>query len=232
MYEIISTKNDVCKEKYILYAEPVGEYGFPKLEPVYANFDGIKPVAFHEAAKERNPRKALVHFFLDDYRFSNLWNNCDKYIDILRNFKYVCSPDFSVYSNMPKTMQIWNVYRSRALAHYMTLWGISVIPTVTWSDESSYYFCFDGLPYGSTLAVSTNGCFTEIGRAYYRNGFLEMCKRLNPKNVLVIGREIPVDIDTEIIYMKSFGQEMTDRIESGGFKKWEAEAEPQKVSRA
>lgn len=39
-----------------------------------------------------------------------------------------------------------------------------------------------------------------------------MCRRLHPYNVLVIGKEIEVDSDADIIYMKSFGQNMTNRL--------------------
>ena len=30
-----------------------------------------------------------VHFFLDDYQFERLWKRPDKYIELLRKFKYV-----------------------------------------------------------------------------------------------------------------------------------------------
>lgn len=211
MYKSISTINDVTKEKYILGAK-LTVLGFPVLEPVHAKITGIRPVPFQDAGREKRPKECIAHFFTDDYRFERIWNNCEKYLDILKNFKYACSPDFSCYSNMPYVMQLWQIYRSRALSHFLSMNGISVIPTATWSGESSFDFCFDGLPQNSTLVVSTNGCFTEQGKTCYRRGFEEMCKRLNPYNVLVVGREIHVDADTEIIYFDSFGQDMSKRL--------------------
>lgn len=212
MYRSIHTLNDVLKEKYSFGAE-LTEFGFPKLVPVRAELGHLRPVPFQSASKERNPKKCIVHFFLDDYKFERLWNNCEKYLGILQNFKYVCGPDFSFYSDMPYVMQLWNVYRNRALSHFMTAMGMDVIPTVGWADEKSFEFCFDGLPEESTLAVSTNGCFSESGKACFRAGFSEMCRRLHPYNVLVIGKEIEVEDTVEIVYLDSFGQEMTKRLE-------------------
>lgn len=212
MYCSINTKNDVIKEGYILNSELSGEYGFPKLNAVHAVLDDVRPIPFNSASKEKRPRECVCHFFIEDMAFERLWNNCDKYIDILENYKYVCSPDFSFYSDMPKAMQIWQTYRGRALGFYLQECGIDVIPTVGWGFEDSFDFCFDGLPQNSTLAVSTNGCFSKTGKQCYKHGFEEMCKRLNPYNVLVVGKEIEVDVDVPIIYMNSFGQEMSNRI--------------------
>lgn len=211
MYDGISTINDVAKEKYILGAE-LTKFGFPVLNPVRARCDKLRPVPFQDAGKEKKPKECIAHFFTDDYRFERIWNNCEKYLDMLKNFKYVCSPDFSCYSNMPYALQLWQIYRSHAISYFLSANGISVIPTVTWSGEESFDFCFGGLPQNSTLAVSTNGCFTEQGKDCYRKGFKEMCRCLNPYNVLVIGREIRVDADIEIVYLNSFGQDMSKRI--------------------
>ena len=212
MYNSINTKNDVAKEGYILNCELSGEYDLPKLGSIHAYFDDLRPVPFNKAVSEKKPRECVCHFFIEDMAFERVWNNCDKYLDILQNFKYVCSPDFSFYSDMPKAMQIWQTYRSRALGYYLSANGISVIPTVDWGFEDSFEWCFDGLPQNSTLAVSTNGCFSRIGKECYRRGFEEMCRRLNPYNVLVVGREIEVDVDVPIIYMDSYGQEISKKL--------------------
>ena len=212
MYNSINTKNDVMKEYYISNCTLAGTYGFPNLEPIVACLDNLKPISFNNAIKEKNPKDSVCHFFIDDMAFERLWNNCDKYIDVLKNFKYVCSPDFSMYSDMPKAMQIWQIYRNRALAFYLSTYGINVIPTVSWGFKDSFDWCFDGLPQNSTLAVSTNGCFSKIGKECYKLGFYEMCKRLNPYNIMVIGKEIKVDIDIPIIYLDSYGQQMTERL--------------------
>lgn len=222
IYSQINIENDTLKESYILGAELSGRYGFPQLHPIHADLGRLSSVPFNKAKSEKNPRQSFVHFFVNDYEFERIWNNCDQHIDYLQNFKYVCSPDFSMYSDMPLALQIYNTYRNRAVARYLWANGIDVIPTVGWSDESSFEWCFDGLPQNSTLAVSTNGCFFPEGKECYQKGFEEMCRRLNPYNVIVIGSEIPVDVEVDTIYFKSHGQEMAERI-SYGRKKWQKE---------
>lgn len=54
--------------------------------------------------------------------------------------------DFSLYGDMPKSMMVWNTYRSRLISQLMQKAGIIVIPTVSWADEKTFDFCFDRLP--------------------------------------------------------------------------------------
>lgn len=213
MYDLICTQNDVLREHFIAGAELVGKYGFPQLEPINADVEGLKSVPFHMASKEKNPRKAVCHCFLDDYRFETLWKEPLKSLETLQNFKYFCPCDFSVYSNMPKALQIYQIYRDRAIHHYFSCFGgVNCIPVVTWSDKASYEFCFDGLPKNSTLTVSTNGCHTIKAREYYKDGFMEMCRRLEPNRVIVVGGRIDVDCDVEIQYLDGFSQSMNKRL--------------------
>lgn len=215
IYNSICTINDVLKERYICGTELVGDFDIPKLNPIQVNLDNFRAVPYNLASKEKKPKECILHFFIDDYRFESVWNNFEKCLETISFFKYACAPDFSVYSNMPKVMQIWQVYRNRALSMYLWNSGINVIPTVTWSDKASYEFCFDGLPGNSTLAVSTNGCHTIKAREYYKTGFKEMCKRLNPYNILVIGGKIDIDTDIPIVYLNGFSQDMTERLKNG-----------------
>lgn len=211
MYTKIHTQKDVLRERY-LYQSELTPLGFPKLLPVHASLSGLNAVSFCEAVKEKNPKKALCHFFIDDTRFEPLWNQPQKYLPMLENFKYVCAPDFSFYDSMPKVMQLHQVYRSRALAWWLFMNGCDVIPTVGWGNAETFDFCFEGLPEESTLAVSTNGCFTDQGKECYQQGFKEMCSRLHPAEILVVGRPIDVDTDVKITYRESFGQQLTRKL--------------------
>ena len=59
---------------------------------------------------------------------------------------------------------------------------MTVIPAVNWGDERSFEFCFDGIEKGCTIAVSTLGSRKQ--KQAFMRGFSEMCRRLEPKNVL------------------------------------------------
>ena len=47
----------------------------------------------------------FVHFYEDDASFERIWNNPQKYIPILKKYKGVITPDFSIYRDMPLVMQ-------------------------------------------------------------------------------------------------------------------------------
>ena len=52
-------------------------------------------------AKSSDKKNIGIHFYLDDYQFERLWNNPQEYIEILKQYKCILSPDFSLYLDMP-----------------------------------------------------------------------------------------------------------------------------------
>ena len=136
-----------------------------------------------------------VHFFLDDYQFERLWNRPDKYIQLLLKFKYVLSPDFSMYTDYPKAMQMWKHYQKHWLGAYMELFGIKVIPTIGWSDKDSFKWCFDGEPKNSIVAVSSIGTQRDKeSKQAFLEGYNKMLEVLKPTKILFWGN-IPNEID-------------------------------------
>lgn len=205
--------NDSMRERLIYGAELVGKYDFPAVPPIGpVDLRGLNSIPFSAAKKEKCPKLGVCHFFIDDQKFERVWTHPEQYLEILKNFKYVCGPDFSCYDSMPKAMQIWQTYRNRAMAYWFWMNQINVIPTAGWGGPETYSWCFDGLPAESVIAVSTNGCHTQAGRECYIDGFREMCRRLKPKKVLVIGNKITVSTETEVVHMPSYGQLLTQRI--------------------
>ena len=101
------------------------------------NLKDIPIQGFNYALKEQHPENVGVHFFLHDYQFERVWNYPDRYTEILSKFAFVLSPDFSPYSDSPKAIQIYNVYRNRWCARYWQEYGIKVIPTITWANDDS-----------------------------------------------------------------------------------------------
>lgn len=148
---------------------------------------------------------------MDDYQFLRLWTHPDKYIPMLSKFEYVMSPDFSTYTDFPKALQIYNHFRKHWLGAYMQMYGIDVIPTISWSDRESFEWCFDGEPVGSVVAVSSVGVMNSKERkALFMDGYNEMMKRLEPKTVLFYG-QVPEECTGNIVKIKSFGEELTER---------------------
>lgn len=130
-----------------------------------------------------------VHFYIDDYRFERIWNNPTAYLDRIKRFQGVITPDFSLYREMPLVMQQWNTYRGRTIGYWLQSNNVEVIPNIRWGDERTYSFCFDGIERGKTVAVGTHGCIRKKeDRAFFRKGLAEMMAQLAPKHIIVYGR--------------------------------------------
>jgi hypothetical protein len=167
------------KDKFTSY----GNYDFPlifKQEIALANLELIR---FSSIIKdEYRDLDATVHFFEDDERFDEVWKNPDAYIGEIAQYRQALSPNFSLYVNMPRVLQIFNTFRSRWLGAFWQEAGLTVIPTITWGDKTSYEFCFDAVEHGSVVAVSTLGC-TDVEWLFLK-GFAEMCERIEPECVI------------------------------------------------
>ena len=145
-------------------------------------------------------------------------NNPDKYFEILKNFRYVCSPDFSFYEGMPLATRIWQVYRSRSLGWWLHVNGFEVIPSVGWNGQDSFNWCFDGLPVGGTVAVSTTGCCFADGWQCFTDGYRAMIGRISPTQALVIGHDLPEPLRglVPVVCLPDFGHDLRRRVSGRG----------------
>ena len=148
-----------------------------------------KVISFSKAmSKTWNDFDCWVVFYEHDRKFERLWNNPRQYLNKLKKFKGVISPDFSLYRNMPLCMQMWNTYRGRALATWMQSNGIEIIPNVRFGDERTFAFCFDGIEENKTVAVGTHGCIKRReDKLFFKVGLARMIQRLSPKAIIVYG---------------------------------------------
>lgn len=161
-------------------------------------------IGFNYAKSSKN-KSAGIHFYLDDYQFERLWNNPSEYVDILKEYECMLSPDFSLYLDMPMPMKIWNVYRSRQLGHYYQEMGIKVIPTIQWAEKETFEFAFKGIPKGSVVSVSTIGVKRdENALKIWHEGMDAMIKEIEPSTILVYGGKLDYDYgDIKVIYYKN-----------------------------
>lgn len=168
--------------------EGVGPYGIPEIMPVpYKEVDNW--ISFNFALSCDEPQIHGVHFFVDDYQFNRLWTNPDTYLERLKRFQAVCTPDFSTYTDYPLALQIYNHYRKHWLGAYWQLNGIPVIPSISWSDEKSFDWCFDGEPVGGTVAVSSVGTQKNAElRRLFMLGYDAMLERLQPETIIFYGK--------------------------------------------
>lgn len=174
--------NDIWRAFLVENAKFTDQWEFPIIQGT--NLKVTEAIPFDKALKFDEFHK-WVHFYIHDEAFERIWNNPKQYLERLRKFQGVISPDFSLYRDMPLAMQIWNTYRNRSIGVWLQENHVPVIPNVRWSDERSYGFCFEGIEEGSTLAISTNGCIQgKKNRKYFTQGLKEMVSVLKPKTII------------------------------------------------
>lgn len=171
--------------------------------PIINNDNYIpKDVIGFNYAKTNKEKNVGIHFYLDDYQFERVWNKPEDYIEILKQYECIFSPDFSLYMDMPIAMKIWNVYRSRLIGQYYQEQGIKVIPTLSWAEKETFEFCFDGIPKGSIVSISTIGVKrNKEALKIWNAGVDELIKRIKPSTILIYGGKLDYDYgNIQVIY--------------------------------
>ncbi|WP_276874155.1 DUF4417 domain-containing protein [Dialister micraerophilus] len=145
-----------------------------------------------------------VHFFLDDYQFERIWQRPTVYARKLSKFKVIASPDFSLYTDYPTAMQIWNTYRKQWIGAYLQHYGIHIIPTISWSDKQSFEYCFDGIQKRSAVIISDIGTTNnKEAEKIFLQGIKELEKKIQPTKILIYGNKMNIKTHIPTQYIKS-----------------------------
>lgn len=146
---------------------------------------------------EETPSNTCLHTYSYDYQFNTVWTDPYKWLARLKKFDSVLAPDFSLYRDMPKALQIYNHYRKHWVAKFWSDNGIKVIPNIAWSTPDNYEWCFEGEPKNSVVAVASTGALREKeSRELFLQGYEEMKKRLEPIKIIFYG-SIPQELKNE-----------------------------------
>lgn len=169
-----------------------GKWEVPVIIKQAIPLDHVELVAYSDTRRNDRPenRSRGVHFFVDDYRFNDLYYHPDRSLEKLRQYAFLFSPDYSVYADMPMGRQLESVWHSRWVGAYWQSKGLTVIPTVMWSDARSFSFCFDGIEKGSIVAVGMIGCKKNNKKANLL-GYNAMLERIEPSAVICFGKPFP-----------------------------------------
>lgn len=136
---------------------------------------------------KKNSNKIIMPFVYDKI-LNRYWNEPLKYIPLFQTVMAVGTPDYSVYKSMNVNEIRHNIYKNRWLGCLWQEYGCKVIPTIAWSDESTYDICFSGLENNSVVMISTVGCLKH--QKEFLEGFNEMRRRIDPSLIIVYGRLI------------------------------------------
>lgn len=157
----------------------VGKYEIPLTNKQEFDIDAeIKPFNF-----SKTHRCDGVHFFIHDYQFQRIFDNIETYTEIFKKYKYVFTPDCSLYTNYPLALQIWQIYKKQFVGAFLQSEGVNIVNTVTWGDEKSFEFCFDGIEKGSFVGISDVGTSKES----FLMGYHQMLRRIEPTQIILHG---------------------------------------------
>lgn len=185
----INSARSGCKDVFHAFLVNNATYD-TDLEIPCLKMESKKPnrlILFSNAIKSTD-YNSWVHFYEDDVNFERIWNKPKKYLNILKKFNGVISPDFSIYRDMPLIMQQWNIYRSRAISHWLQENGILVIPNIRFGDERTFELSCAGIQKNGVIAVGSHGCIKlNSERKYFIDGLKYIVNRLEPSVLVVYG---------------------------------------------
>ena len=185
------TDPDFCNYLKTSGMELIGVYDIPRVKGIrFKHLDQVDFLGFNYSTQPELIRAGdkWVHFFLPDHYIERVWDNLDHYEAVFSAYNGIVQPDFSLYTDMPRAMQIWQHYRRNWVAQWYQSKGIHVIPSPAWGDEDSFEWCFEGMPRGSCLAISTVGCVqNRVNREIFNRGFIEVLRQLEPSQLIMYG---------------------------------------------
>ncbi len=178
-----------------------GKWNIPIIRKTELDLGNVDLISYSDIKVndiDENKRKG-VHFYIDDYRMEVLYNNPERVMKRLSQYRFLISPDYSLYKDMPQAVQLFNVFKSRWCGAYWQKHGLIVVPNASWGDVSTFDYCFDGIEKGSVVAVGTIGC--KKSRCCFMRGYNEMLRRIEPSAIICFGEPfdemqgplIPVD---------------------------------------
>lgn len=196
-----SMRNDdlFMRNKYKM----VGKFDIPLVKKQNIDIENIQLIAYSDINKIMPLLDKLygVHFFVDDYRMDKMYAQPQYYLNKLSRFGYILTPDYSLYAEMPNTIQKYNVFRNRWCGAYWQEHGLIVIPAISWGLAPTFEFCFDGVEQSSIVAVSTVGCLKA--RLNFMRGYDKMLEKINPKAIICYGKTFP-EMEGNIIEVPYF----------------------------
>ena len=119
--------------------ETVGKWGIPLMKKQPIDTDNLRLIACSDTKSNDRKENRLcgVHFFVDDYRFSGIFDNPERTFPKYAQYAFLLSPDFSLYADMDLWRQMESVAKNRWCGAYWQSRGQTAIPSISWSTARS-----------------------------------------------------------------------------------------------
>lgn len=157
--------------------ETVSKYDIPLMQKQSIDVAKIKLMSFEDA----KPSDVLnldrtLEFFRHDKSHTFLYDNPDEWIEVLRQYYAVLTPEFCMWRDLPRGKQVLSAYKERWCGAYWQSKGIRVIPSVLWTDDASLEYCLAGIPEGSVISLCGGINLDDVDEMRRYNKMLEVLK--------------------------------------------------------
>jgi len=140
---------------------------------------------------------AVLGYYSWDDRFAGVWSDVAGTTQMLleQGWGSIISPNFSMWLDAPRVLQMYEIYRSRWVARYWQEAGIKIIPDMNWTDDASFEFSFLGIPQHAPVVSMQCQAFSPrhdaggISTEYFFKGFAQMVRVVKPEVVLMYSGE-------------------------------------------
>lgn len=166
--------------------EVEGKWGFPIIKRQEFDLNNIELIACSDVSKNdiQNLNKG-VHFFVDDFRFDSIYNNPEKSLERYGKYRFLLTPDYSLYSEMNPWRQIESIGKARWVGAKWQSAGKIVFPTISWASARSYEFCFDAIEKHCIVAIGMIGC--KRNKTDFLRGYNQMLEVIEPDGIICLG---------------------------------------------
>jgi ParB-like chromosome segregation protein Spo0J len=115
--------------------------------------------------------RALMAGFTYDVKFQALYEDPEfQFARLLQaGLRQSIVPDFSMWGDEPRFLQMQAVYRAAWVGRFMQEIGIKVMPRLMWGDPSDWKWCFDGIPIGAPCIAA---CFQAADPKDYESPYV------------------------------------------------------------
>lgn len=184
-------------------------------------------VPFSKCKKEIDKVDTGVHFYEYDEKFFHVFESeykTKKVLEVLKEYKCVITPDYSVYTDMPLIMQKYQIYRSHAIGAYLRQNGIKIIPNIRWGEEETYEVAFNYVEPWGIVSVGVEGAGkNKKNTECFEKGFIKMLETIDPETVLTYGTLSPAlkyECEVRKIGIKEYKTEIEKRLERASKKEY------------
>ena len=146
-------------------------------------------IPFSQRAQDRI-HENFVCFYENDVNFREILTKTEDYVEDLKRFPGIVTPDCSLYVDAPLVVQLIDIYLNRAVGYYLKKQGLNGHTRLRFSGIKSHFLALTSTasfplePMVKSKTLNLNGCFGTVWQlcwtSWNRRSFWYMGQCQNP----------------------------------------------------